>query len=296
MEAGFLEELTDFRRRLETHFQDLTKSEQRIASFLLSSYDEAAFLPAAELATRLDVSQATVVRFAKSVGYDSFPEMRRSLQEIFRVKITPASRLQRKLDDLKTGEGHVLHKTIAMELQYLTEAEHTVDTGDFDRAVEIVTAAQRVFVFGTGPSRILCDLLQTRLRRFGLPVFALIESGRDVLEKLLLLQPTDAMVAMGFHRVTGELIAALDQAHSVGCRAVLLTDTLGATFQDKVDVVLSARRGPVSTFHSLTVPMAILNALILAVAMSRPEESLRSLKRLEQLRADYDLDFAGKLT
>jgi DNA-binding MurR/RpiR family transcriptional regulator len=291
-----MEELNDFRRRLETHFQDLTKSEQRIASYLLSNYDEAAFLPAAELATRLDVSQATVVRFAKSVGYDSFPEMRRCLQEIFRVKITPASRLQRRLEDLKSGQGHVLHKTIAMELQYLTEAEHSVDTADFDRAVEIVAAAQRVFVFGTGPSRILCDLLQTRLRRFGLPIVILTESGRDVLEKLLLLQPADAMVAMGFHRVTGELVAVLDQARAVGCHTVLLTDTLGATFRDKVDIVLSARRGPVSTFHSLTVPMVILNALILAVAMARPDTSLDALKRLEQLRVDYGLDFAGKLT
>jgi DNA-binding MurR/RpiR family transcriptional regulator len=289
-----MEELNEFKRRLEDHFQHLTKSERRIASFLLANHDEAAFLPAAELAQRMGVSQATIVRFARAVGYDSFPELRHCLQEMFRAKVTPASRLQRKLADLHTGEGHVLHKILAMELQYLTEAERSIDPADFDRAVEIIAGGRRVFVFGIGPSRILAELVLIRLRRFGFPTYNLNESGRDLLEKLLLLKPDDAVLATGFHRVTGELVAVLDYARKIGCPAVLLTDILGPAFKDKVDVVLSARRGPVSNFHSLTVPMAILNALLLAIAMGKPEESLASLNKLQQLRAEYGLDVIGK--
>jgi hypothetical protein len=44
----------------------------------------------------------------------------------------------------------------------------------------------------------------------------------------------------------------------------------------------------------LIVPMAILNAIILAIAMGRPDESLGSLKRMEELRAEYGLDVLGK--
>jgi DNA-binding MurR/RpiR family transcriptional regulator len=289
-----MEELNEFRRRLEDRYQDLTKSEQIIASYLLANHDEAAFLPAAELAERLDVSEATVVRFARAIGYDSFPELRRVLQEIFRARVTPASRLQRKLADLKTGEGHVLAKIIDMELQYLTEAERSIDPADFDRAVEMILKGRRVFVFGIGPSRILADLVQIRLRRFGVPTYSMTESGRDLLDKLILLHPDDAVLAAGFHRVTGELVAVLEHAHKLGCPTVLLTDTLGSTFKDRADVILSARRGPVSNFHSLTVPMAVLNALILAIAMSRSEESVTFLNRLQEMRADYGLDAIGK--
>lgn len=289
-----MEELEEFKQRLEGHFEDLTKSEQRIASYLLSNHDEAAFLPAAELAERLDVSQATIIRFARAIGYESFPELRRSLQEMFRAKVTPATRLQRKLADLKTGRGNVLTKIIDMELQYLAEAEHSIDTADFDRAVEIITNAQRVFAFGIGPSRLLADLVQLRLRRFGVPTYRLVESGRDLLDKLLLLKHDDAVLATGYLRVSGELVAVLDHAREIGCPAVLLTDTLGPKFKDKTDVVLSARRGPVSNFHSLTVPMTILNAIILAVAMNKSDESLASLKMLQKMRAAYGLDVIGK--
>jgi DNA-binding MurR/RpiR family transcriptional regulator len=287
------EELDDFRQRLEDQLPTLTRSQQRIASYLLASYDEAAFLPAADIAQRLNVSEATLVRFAKAVGYAGFRDLRRCLQGLFRAEATPASRLQHKLGELASSHGHVLTKVLAMEVQYLTEASHTVDLADFDRAVDILLSGRRIFVFASGPSGILADLAELRLRRLGILTVAMTESGRHLLEKLQLLQPGDVVLVTGFHHVRPELVAVLDHARVTGCRSVLLTDTLGPALRGKADVMLAARRGPVSTFHSLTVPMAILNALILAVAMARPDESLAALNRLQQLRTTSGLDIPG---
>ena len=289
------EELDGFRKRLESHLADLTKSQQQLAAFLLSNYDEAAFMSAADLAQRLDVSEATVVRFAKAVGYEGFPELRHHLQELFRVQVTPASRLQHKLTELASGQGHVLSKIIDMEIQYLTEAERSIAPADFDRAVEIILKGKRVFAFGSGPSAILAELLELRLRRLGILTIAMTESERHLLEKMQLFQAQDAVLVAGFHRARSELSAVLDCARAVGCGTIFLTDTLGPSFRDKADVILAARRGPVSTFHSLTVPMSILNALILAVAMARPTESLAALDRLEHLRSTYGLDASEKI-
>ena len=289
MEEG----LDDFTHRLESHLPSLTKSQQRIATYLLSSYDEAAFLSAAELAERLDLSEATMARFAQSVGYTDFRELRRNLQGLFRAEATPASRLQHKLTELASSQGHVLTKVLAMELQYLTEASQSIDLADFDRAVDILLAGERIFVFASGPSGILADLATWRFRRLGIPTIAMTESGRHLLEKLQLLQPTDAMLVAGFQHLTPELVTVLDHARATGCRSILLTDTLGPAFLTRADVTLAARRGPVSTFHSLTVPMTVLNSLILAVAMARPEESLAALNRLQQLRAESGLNVPG---
>ncbi|MCL7452410.1 MAG: MurR/RpiR family transcriptional regulator [Anaerolineae bacterium] len=284
------EELNDFQQRLEDHFPGLTKSQQRIASHLLARYDEAAFLTAADLAERLDVSQATMVRFARAIGYDGYRELRNCLQRLFRAEATPASRLQHKLGELAGSQGHVLTSVLAMEVQFLTEASQSVDADDFDTAVEILLSGSRIFVFASGPSGILADLAELRLRRLGVLTIAMKESGRHLLEKLQLLRAGDVVLAAGFHHVHPELIAVLDHARATNCRSILLTDTLGPILRDKPEVILAARRGPVSTFHSLTVPMAILNALMLAVAMARPDESLAALNRLQQLRASSGLD------
>ncbi|CAG0940234.1 partial HTH-type transcriptional regulator HexR, partial [Anaerolineae bacterium] len=125
-----MEELIDFRQRIESRYDALTKREQRIATFLLSNHDQATFLTGSEIAKQVNVSEATVVRFAKSVGYKNFPELRRALQEIFRVKVTPAARLQRKLTDLKSGHGDILRQVVDMELQYLAEVPRSISTAD----------------------------------------------------------------------------------------------------------------------------------------------------------------------
>ena len=290
------EELTDFRQRLEGHLPGLTKSQQRIASYLLASYDEATFLSAADLAERLNVSEATVVRFAKAVGYAGFPDLRRCLQGLFRAKATPASRLQRKLSELAGSQGHVLTKVLDMEVQYLTEAAHSIAPADFDRAVDTLLGGRRIFVFGSGPSGILADLAELRLRRLGILTIGMTEAGRHLLEKLQLLQAGDVVLATGFNYIRTDLVIVLDHARAMDCRSILLTDTLGPALRHKVDVVLAARRGPVSTFHSLTVPMSILNALILGVAMARPEESLAALNHLQEMRATFGLDAPGKVS
>lgn len=291
-----MESLDDLKQRLERHFPNLTKSEQKLATFLLSNYDHAAFLNATDLAEQLQVSPATIVRFARSIGFKSFPELKRVLQEIFRHKNTPSTRLQHKLQDLKSGGGHILTKVVDMEVQYLSEVPHDINTADFDRAVKLLLKGKRIFVFGTGPSRILAELFELRLSRFGLPVIGLTAPGRDLLDRLVLLKREDAMLITGFQRLTGELVAVLGHAHKLGCQTVFLTDVLAPSFKDKADVILAARRGPVSTFHSLTVPMAILNAMILAIATERSDESVAHLELLDELRAEYGLDVTGKIT
>lgn len=285
-----MQELADFRQRMESRFPELTKSERALASYLLANHDEAAFLSAAELALRLGMSQATVVRFARSAGYDGFPSLRREVQSLVRVKAAPAVRLRHKLEELGGSQGQVFSRIVDMEVEYLTEALHSIDQAELDRAVSIILGARRLFAYSSGPSRMLADLAELRLRRFGLMVVAMTASGRDLAETLQLLAPGDAVLATGFLRGTRELVAVLERAHALGCPVIFITDTLQSQYRDRASVVLAARRGPVSTFHSLTVPMAIVNTLILSVAMARSQESVAALERLQHLRADFGLD------
>jgi DNA-binding MurR/RpiR family transcriptional regulator len=76
----------------------------------------------------------------------------------------------------------------------------------------------------------------------------------------------------------------LDHAEEKNCPVILLTDTLGSVIGQKAKVVLAAKRGPVSSFHSLIVPMNIINALLLDVANQNQEEVIPNLDKLDQLR------------
>jgi DNA-binding MurR/RpiR family transcriptional regulator len=268
---------------ISERYPQLTKSEKRIANFLNQNQDEAAFLPAGDIAERLQLSEATMVRFARALGFENYPAMRVALQEGFRHRLTHSSRLRSRLDELRAG-GDIFERLVASEIDFMTEALQTLDRKAFHTAVELLRTHQRVFVFGLGPSISLVDLLDIRLTRSARHVIPLKASGREILEPLLLMNHTDLLIAIGFFNVTPSLQMVLDYANQHKTPVILLTDMLGPLVGEKADVILSARRGPVSAFHSLTIPMTIVNALLLALTSEDQENIMTNLDKLDQLR------------
>jgi len=272
-----------FSQLISERFPQLTKSEKRVANYLNQNQDEAAFLSAGEIADRLQLSEATMVRFARTLGFDSYPAMRVALQDSFRHRMTHSARLRSRLDDLREG-GDIFERLVASEIDYLTEALQTLDRNALKAAVELLRTHQRVFVFGLGPSLSLVDLLDIRLTRSARHIILLNTSGREMLEPMLLMNGSDLLIAIGFFNLTPNLQMVLDYANQHKTPVILLTDTLGPLVGDQADVVLAARRGPVSAFHSLTVPMTIVNALLLALSSVDQEKVMTNLDKLDQLR------------
>ncbi len=275
-------EIVDFNQRIGQCYNTLTKSEKRIADYFRSNQDEAAFMSAGEIAAELDLSEATMVRFARTIGFENYPSMREALQANFRKLVSHSTRLRSRLGDLRE-DGDILERLVASEIAFLTESLQSLDRNEFHAAVEQLRAHKRIFVFGLGPSVSLVDLLQIRLTRSGRNVIPLSTSGREMLEPLLLMNKDDLLIAIGFFNLTNSLRIVLEHANQLHTPVILLTDTLGPMIGDKADVILSARRGPVSEFHSLTVPMTILNALFLALS-SVDEDVMPNLDKLDQLR------------
>ena len=273
----------DFSQVLTDHFNDLTKSEKRIANFLRKNQEESAFLSANEIASRLDLSEATLVRFARSLGFSSYPAMRAVLQDNFRRRVTHSARLRGRLNDLRDGSD-IFERLTATEIDFLTQALDSIKREELNKAVEILHEHDRVFVFGLGPSVSLVDLLELRLRRFGREVVPLTSSGREFLEYLTMMEENDLLFVICFFDQNPALKLVIDYANKVGATIIMLTDTLEAILGDKVDVVLSAKRGPIGEFHSLVVPMTVINALLLSLASMEQEKTMTLLDKLDNLR------------
>jgi DNA-binding MurR/RpiR family transcriptional regulator len=275
--------VVDFSQIISDNYKQLTKSEKRIANYLRKNQEESAFLAAGEIADRLGLSEATLVRFARTLGFSSYPAMRTVLQEAFRQRVTHSARLRGRLEDLRQG-GDIFERLVVSEMDYLTQALETVDRIALQRAVELLRYCDRIFVFGAGPSVSLVELMEIRLSRFGRQVIPLTTAGREILEPLMLMKDRDLLFMISFFDITPTQQLILDYANEVNCPVIILTDTLGSIIGDKADVVLAARRGPMAEFHSLVVPMTIINTLLLAIANEDKDLVMANLDKLDQLR------------
>jgi DNA-binding MurR/RpiR family transcriptional regulator len=209
--------------------------------------------------------------------------MRTVLQEAFRQRVTHSARLRGRLEDLRQG-GDIFERLVVSEIDYLTLSLETIERQSLNRAVEMIRSRKRIFIFGVGPSVSLVNLMEIRLGRFGWQIVPLTTAGREMLEPLLLMTDQDLLFAICFFDISGALQLILDYANEIKCPVIILTDTLGSIIGDKADVVLSAKRGPVSEFHSLVVPMTIINTLLLAVAQEDQGYVMTNLDKLDQMR------------
>ena len=241
------------------------------------------FSPQRELAERLGLSEATLVRFARTLDFSSYPAMREVLQETFRRRVTHSVRLRGRLDDLREA-GDIFERLIVSEIDFLTLALESVDRESFQRAAKMVQSKDRVYVFGVGPSAALVEYMTLRLRRFGRQVVPLITAGREFLEPLLSITDQDLLIVICFFDVSPALKLLLDYANEIHCPVIMITDTLGSIAGDKAEVVLAARRGPMGEFHSLVVPMTIINTLLLSLANEDRDKVIANLDTLDQLR------------
>jgi DNA-binding MurR/RpiR family transcriptional regulator len=273
----------EFTQLISDHYNSLTKSEKLIANFLRKNQEESAFLSAGEIARRLNLSEATMVRFARALGFASYPAMREVLQETFRQRVTHSTRLRGRLDEMKSN-GSIFERLTVMEIDYLTQALDSIDRRAMDQAVDLINNHDKIFVFGLGPSISLVDLMEIRLLRFGKEVVPLKSSGRELVDSLLVMKPGDLVFVICFFDLNPALKLVLDHCRKVGCTIIMLTDTLDTILGDQAEVILSARRGPVGEFHSLVVPMTVVNALLLSVASKEQEKTMHMLDKLDSLR------------
>jgi DNA-binding MurR/RpiR family transcriptional regulator len=270
--------------RLALHRAALSPGERRVGEYLAASREEAPFLSALEIATRLGTSDATVVRAVKALGYPGLQALRDELIGELRARATPAARLERSLEELGAQPAAILDHVLELQIGFLEEARRAVRPEEFVRAVEVLEAADRVLVAGLGPTGALCEYLVLRLRRFLREAHAVTATGLRLADALLSFRRGDALVLLTYEALDDDSAATLERAGELDLPVVLVTDSLGAALADRVAASLSAPRSRAGSLSTVTSTVAILDALLLAIAARDRDRALEGLGELNRLR------------
>ena len=263
----------------------LSPAEERVASFVAEHREEAVFLSAADIARRLETSDATVIRAVQSLGYSGLPALKAELQEALRSRATPTLRLGRSLEELGDDPQAILEHVLATELDLVSDAQKTLRPGEFARAVELLGRAERVLIQGVGPNAPLAEYFALRLTRLRKPAIAITARGLGLADALLGMRKGDLVVAIVYERSTAEAEHVLERAKELRLQSVIITDTLGLALADRFTVALSARRAGGGMFHLSSITIVVIDALLLGVAGLDRVRALDAYEDLQGLRA-----------
>ena len=120
---------------IEKNMSSFSKGQKLIARFILENYDKAAFMTASKLGKTVAVSESTVVRFAVELGFDGYPSMQRSLQEMVRTRLTSVQRIEAAND--RFGDQDVVSSVLQSDIDSIRLTAESLDRreiGELDEA------------------------------------------------------------------------------------------------------------------------------------------------------------------
>ena len=210
-----------------THIQNgihaFSKGQKKIASYILSNYDKAAFMTASRLGKTVGVSESTVVRFAVELGFEGYPEMQKTLQELVRNKLTSVQRIEVASDQF--GNQDVVSSVLQRDANAIRMTGEALDRGQMTRAVDAILHARCIYIVGVRSSAALANYLNFYFRNIFDNVRLVSSTATsEMFEQLLRVGREDVVIGISLPRYSSRTVKLLQYAHDSGATVVTITD------------------------------------------------------------------------
>lgn len=280
--------MNDLITKIQSRLPGFSKGQKQIARFILEHYDKAAFMTASRLGVTVGVSESTVVRFATELGYDGYPHLQRALQEMIRNKLTSVQRMEVAGD--RMGGRDVLQTVLHADTDMIRVTLDEIDRDAFQGAVDALMGAKRIYILGVRSSSALASFLGFYFNLlFENVTLVHTNSVSEIFEQVLRVGPGDVLFGISFPRYSKRTLSAMKYARDRGARVITLTNSQLSPLARVADHVLLARSDMASFVDSLVAPLSVINALIVAVGMSRRDEIEQTFNKLERIWEEYDV-------
>ena len=264
----------------------MSKGQKRIADYITNNYDKAAFMTACKLGECANVSESTVVRFANALGFDGYPQLQKTLQELIRNKLTTVQRIELASD---MDEITVLKTVLKSDMNNIRMTIDKINEEQFQEAVESLDGARKVFILGLRSSAPLTQFIGYYLNFVLQNVQVCAPGVSDIFEQLMPATPQDVVIGVSFPRYSTRTLEGVQFAKKRGVKVIAITDSMSSRIAECADIVLTAQSDMASFVDSFVAPLSLVNALIVAIGLRRREDISKKFQELENIWREYNV-------
>lgn len=278
----------DVIKTIEYKYSSFSKSQKRIADYILKSSDKVAYMTANKLAETVGVSDSTVVRFAVEIGFPGYPEFLKTLREVVSSQLTSVQRME--ITSSNFDKDDVLEKVINSDIDKLKKTLLNISKDDFNKAIDTIINARTIYILGVRSCASLANFLSFNFNLMFDNV-KLIQSNSvsEIFEQILNIGKEDVIIGISFPRYSRRTLKTLQYAKSCEAKIIAITDSAMSPLNEYADYSLIARSDMASFADSLVAPLSLINAIIVAIAMNKPEEIGNTFRKLENIWDEYEV-------
>ncbi|NLL37958.1 MAG: MurR/RpiR family transcriptional regulator [Fretibacterium sp.] len=260
------------RERLDT-FPTKTR---RVAEYLLGNSSEVAFQSISEVAEKLSVSKAQLVRVARMLGFEGYAALKDLLKRALLEQVLPSS-IANELQ-----ETHIPQDLCRLEQANIEETLKKMSSDSIVTFCEAAKKASTIYCMGWGISALVSEWFHTRFTELGLKAVLLRRGSMSLLEQARGVGKDDMLIVCELPSYVIEVKEAVEKTAQKGVYVVTLTDTPAAPICSYADLSFFVGDTSPTFGSSLIGPMFAVHVLTSVLSYNLGEEGVRALSEQKE--------------
>ena len=265
----------------------MTKSQKKVANYLLFNMDKLLFFTADELAKAANVSTATVVRFARERVFEGYTDLQKAARLRFHDREEEPEDLPQSSPEEDSSE-YLLEKSFRQDIQNLKRTFQDLSREDLERACTLLKTSRRVYLVGMRISRSMATYAYINWGMLRKGVHLIHNEGLDYAEELIEINSEDLIVAFWAPRYNRATYQMLSHAKRQKASVLLITNReFNLTMEEgDFDVILRCCMENSSYQSSFVAPVTLVNYLTRQLELEFSKDIAARLANWDSLLGD----------
>ena len=245
------------------NYKILTKGEKKIAEFFVKNPKKVMLLSALDLGKEIGVSDASVLRFSKIMGFNKFNDFKNYIA-LELSETSPDDRIVKNWDNFNS-KNDIANKIVNADLENIKEFLLNVDFDQVNEAVEMIDEAKKIYFLGIGSSRAISQFMFWHVKRLGFNAECVNEGGLGLYEAFSHIKKGDVAIIFAFPRFLNDEIKAVKLAKEKKAKIITVTSNAFSEISFLSNIVFKISVENNGFFNSYIVPMELCNIILTAL-------------------------------
>lgn len=278
---------SDLLLRIESSMPFLSKSEKKVGEYILNNPKKVADMSTQSLSTACQVSEPTLIRFTRKLGFNGYRE--------FKLQLS-ANLVSKQLEntpvrvDINDSAQEIYEKLTAFTIASLKSTVNTIDGNDLETAANYIYLASQkkhqIFLSGMGASTVLIKEFQIKMMRLNIQT-VFYEDIHLRLEACTNLKKDDLFICFTTLGSSKENYELIDIAHSRNAKIIIITQYGNSKTSEKADITLYTsvieNNLRLASQTSIVLQSMIIDTIFLIIALKDYETISKDVQETKEL-------------
>jgi len=273
---------------IKSKYKNLSNKQKTIADYMLQNEAEISFKSLKEISDEIGVTEVTIINFCKSLGLNSFSDLKQKYQALIVKKVSPTQKLFENINK-ETMKNDLFVKIIDLQLKNHQITMSNLKTEELEEAVELINKAKKVYIYGEGLSIFISNYFKNRLENLGIEVEVVDLSNLNtyLFIKTLKFSDKDLYIAITYPKYSKIVLKFSEHLKNKGYNIIGLTDKKTSPLKENIDITFYSENDSLIFYNSIHSAISIIE-IITTILYKYISEKLKPVRNeVEQLEEEF---------